>query len=142
MPSGRKGGGRVRRLILIAVCSGALAACGGGSNTPPGQRPENTATPTEPAAAATTPAGAATTPTPAPTPTTAANPASYTVVAGDTLWDIAERFETTIAALVELNGLADADAIVVGQVLKLPGSAGTTPPAGATTTTPAATATQ
>lgn len=132
----------MRRLILIAVCSGALAACGGGSNTPPGQRPENTATPTQPQAAATTPAGA-TTPRPSPTPTTAANPASYTVVAGDTLWDIAQRFETTIAALVELNGLADADAIEVGQVLKLPGPATPTPATtAATSATPAATATR
>ncbi len=130
----------MRRLILIVTLSSTLVACGGGG-TPPGQRPENTATPTEPSAAATTPAGVATTPTPAPTPTTT-TPETYTVVAGDTLWDIADRFGTTIAAIVELNGLADADAIEVGQVLKLPGPAGTTPPAGATTTTPAATATQ
>ncbi len=79
----------MRRLILIAVCSGALAACGGGSNTPPGQRPENTATPTEPAAAATTPAGAATTPTPAPTPTTAANPCPVDAA----ICDFAKRVE-------------------------------------------------
>lgn len=131
----------MRRLILIVTLSSTLVACGGGNNTPPGQRPENTATPTGPSAAATTPAGVATTPTPAPTPTSTV-PETYTVVAGDTLWDIAERFDTTIAAIVELNGLADADAIEIGQMLKLPGSAGTTPPAGATTTTPAATATQ
>jgi LysM repeat protein len=129
----------VRRLVLIVTLSSTLVACGGG--TPPGQRPENTATPTRPAAAPTTPPGGVTTPTPASTPTTTA-PGTYTVVAGDTLWDIAERFETTIAAIAELNGLADADAIEIGQVLKLPGPAGTTPPAGATTTTPAATATR
>ncbi len=130
----------MRSLIGLIVLTTTLTACGGGSNTPPGQRPGDTATATSPPAATTTVAGTVTR-QPAATPPTP-TPETYTVVAGDTLWDIAERFETTIAAIVELNGLADADAIEIGQVLKLPGSAGTTPPAGATTTTPSATATQ
>lgn len=44
---------------------------------------------------------------------------SYTVQAGDTLGVIAGRYETTVAALMEANDLADPDAIFVGQVLRL-----------------------
>ncbi len=126
----------MRRLILIATFTAALAACGGG--TPPGQRPENTATPTSPSAPpTTTTAGTANTPQPTPTPTST-TPGTYTVIAGDTLWAVAERFETTVDAIVALNSLADADSIEVGQVLKLPGPATPTP---ATTATPSATPT-
>lgn len=56
------------------------------------------------------------TPTPAPTPA----PKTYTVVAGDTLSKIASRFDTTVAALVELNNIADSSRIEVGQILLLP----------------------
>lgn len=42
---------------------------------------------------------------------------TYVVQAGDTLSAIARRFETTVAALLELNELANPDVIVVGQVL-------------------------
>ena len=47
---------------------------------------------------------------------------TYKVVWGDTLSEIAERFDTTVAKLVELNGIKDPDFIVVGQVLKLSGT--------------------
>jgi LysM repeat protein len=45
---------------------------------------------------------------------------TYTVQQGDTLGEIAQRFDTTVQAIVSLNDLADADSIVVGQTLKLP----------------------
>lgn len=48
--------------------------------------------------------------------------ATYTVQRGDTLYSIARRFGTTVAALMELNGLTSS-ALSLGQVLKLPGSA-------------------
>lgn len=41
---------------------------------------------------------------------------SYTVVSGDTLWDIANRFNTTVDQLMANNGLTT-DLIVVGQIL-------------------------
>jgi LysM repeat protein len=46
---------------------------------------------------------------------------TYTVKAGDTLWSIADDHDTTVAKLVALNGLKDADELTVGQKLKLPG---------------------
>jgi LysM repeat protein len=44
----------------------------------------------------------------------------YTVQPGDTLWDIATRFGTTIQALVELNSLEDRAAILYGSPLNVP----------------------
>jgi LysM repeat protein len=42
---------------------------------------------------------------------------TYVVQRGDTLFSIATRHETTVDALVALNGLSSADAIYVGQSL-------------------------
>jgi len=67
-------------------------------------RPTPTSRPTpEPATAAPTPA-----------------PRTYTVVAGDTLALIAQRFGTTVAALQAANNIDDPDEISVGQVLIIP----------------------
>lgn len=46
---------------------------------------------------------------------------TYTVRTGDTLEGIARSYGTTVAALVALNGLTNADVIRVNQVLRLPG---------------------
>uniref|UniRef100_UPI0037DC704D peptidoglycan-binding protein n=1 Tax=Streptomyces tubercidicus TaxID=47759 RepID=UPI0037DC704D len=48
---------------------------------------------------------------------------TYTVRKGDTLSSIAKAHKTTVAKLVSLNGLKDADKLSVGQKLKLPGAA-------------------
>ena len=45
---------------------------------------------------------------------------TYTVVAGDTLGAIASQFGTTISALTAANGLADPNALRVGQELIIP----------------------
>ncbi|MFF9787211.1 peptidoglycan-binding protein [Streptomyces nigrescens] len=47
---------------------------------------------------------------------------TYTVKKGDTLSSIASRYKTTVAKLVSLNKLKDADKLSVGQKLKLPGA--------------------
>lgn len=45
---------------------------------------------------------------------------TYTVVAGDTLYEIAKKFQTTVEVLCQLNNIADPNTIFVGQVLRLP----------------------
>lgn len=45
---------------------------------------------------------------------------SYTIKDGDTLSELAERFGTTVEALVELNGIEDPDLIIAGETLKIP----------------------
>jgi signal peptidase len=44
----------------------------------------------------------------------------YEVQPGDTLWDIATRFGTTVEALIRLNGLQDASLIPYGSTLNVP----------------------
>ncbi|MGB0113223.1 MAG: LysM peptidoglycan-binding domain-containing protein [Ilumatobacteraceae bacterium] len=44
----------------------------------------------------------------------------YTVKSGDTLGKIAEGFQVPVLAIVELNGLANQDAIQAGQTLQIP----------------------
>jgi len=47
---------------------------------------------------------------------------AYVVRAGDTLWSIAARHGTTVNAVVQANGLANANRIYAGQRLIIPGS--------------------
>lgn len=49
---------------------------------------------------------------------------TYTVQSGDTLGRIAQRFGTTVAELLRLNNIANADMLKVGQTLTIPGSSG------------------
>jgi LysM repeat protein len=88
------------------------------------------------------PAGTVVQPTPAPqpTPVPGATPVpqptavpgaqgTYTVVAGDSLYRIGVKFNTTASAIATLNGITNPNLIYVGQVLKIP-APGTTPPPG------------
>ena len=47
---------------------------------------------------------------------------SYTIVSGDTLGKIANRFGTTYQELARINGISNPDKISIGQVIKVPGS--------------------
>jgi LysM repeat protein len=58
----------------------------------------------------------------------------YQVVSGDTLFGIAERFNSSVSAIVAENGLEDANDIRAGDVLRIPVNATPTAPAGATPT--------
>jgi LysM repeat protein len=54
------------------------------------------------------------------TPSPSGNGDSYTVQAGDTLAEIAARFNVTVADLAEANDIDNIDVIEVGQVLVIP----------------------
>jgi LysM repeat protein len=45
---------------------------------------------------------------------------THKVVSGDTLGKIATKYKTTVSVLTKLNGIANANSIRVGQVIKLP----------------------
>jgi len=67
--------------------------------------------------------------------TTTYVPREYTVLPGDSLYSIAERFNLSAPGLVTLNKIKNPDRVPAGTVLKLPPSAGFVP-IGATTTMP------
>ena len=52
----------------------------------------------------------------------------YTVQSGDSLWLLAQRFNTTIDAIKSLNNLTG-DMILIGQILKIPQDTENPPPA-------------
>ncbi len=54
-------------------------------------------------------------------PTQVAVQATYTIVRGDTLTSIAERFGTTVLELAQFNGITNPNVIKAGQVLQIPG---------------------
>jgi probable HAF family extracellular repeat protein len=127
--------------VLLAACAGTPSSPSptGSSPQSPSQSPvvllNSTVTPLAPTASATaptTPPSAHLTPpsvatiTPSPRPTAAATPApcvslgAYTVVAGDTLWDIAEASGTTVESLLAANPqIADRRMIPVGEEIAI-----------------------
>ncbi|MCY4539471.1 MAG: LysM peptidoglycan-binding domain-containing protein [Chloroflexi bacterium] len=64
-------------------------------------------------------ATATTVPSPTPIPTSA--PTTYTVQAGDTLFEIAQRFGVSVVELGTYNNIVDYNAVYPGQVLIIPG---------------------
>lgn len=96
---------RMRRgAAALFVVPVVLTACGGDDD-------ETTTTTTE---------------TTMPATTTTTGPQRYTIEPGDTLVEIAERFDTSVDALVEENGISDPDRIQPGDELVIPGDAGDT----------------
>ena len=61
----------------------------------------------------------ANTPTPTVTPTPSPTPFLYTIKSGDTLSVIAQRYKTTVEALMQANGITDATRIHIGTKLKI-----------------------
>jgi murein DD-endopeptidase MepM/ murein hydrolase activator NlpD len=53
-----------------------------------------------------------------------APPIEHVVQSGDTLFRIAERYDTTVEAIAEANGISDPSRIAVGQTLLIPATAG------------------
>ncbi len=91
------------RQLLIGLALAVAVACGGDDADAPATTASTTST-SNPAIATTTTAASAT----------------YTVQPGDTLYDIAQRFGSTVDALVEANDITDPDVLEVGQVLEIP----------------------
>ncbi len=54
---------------------------------------------------------------------TASSTGYYTVQPGDTLYDVAVKFNTSVQTLATTNNLSDVDTIYTGQVLRVPGGA-------------------
>jgi LysM repeat protein len=116
--------------LLVAVATLTL--------TPTGPTPITVFTPEAPPTPITPAAGPTTIiaglPSPTAIPLATAVPATpvpgefeYTVQWGDTLYSLAQRFNTTADAIVALNGLQNASYIRVGQVLRISGTASPTP---------------
>jgi len=104
---------RTRRVCLMAIILAGLSLAAGCTR----DRPLPTPTPT--ATVQVVPA------TPSPTAPPVITPdvpevTYHTVQAGETLWDIANQYGVTMAALVAANELADPDALEPGQRLVIP----------------------
>jgi LysM repeat protein len=106
---------RHRGRVAAAVLLGALllVACGGDEEPAEAQ-------PVAPAATSTQPPP----PPPAPAPEPTPEPQTYTVVSGDTLSGIAQRFGVTVDAIVAANGLTDPDRLALGDELVIPAAEG------------------
>ncbi len=98
-------------LLFLAACAPQAAPA---TPLPKDLRPYLTGTPsaTEPAAANVV--GGAETPLPSPTPF------QYTVAAGDTLSQIAQKFNVSLDSLLAANPGVDPNAMSVGSILKIP----------------------
>jgi LysM repeat protein len=69
--------------------------------------------------------GAAAQPTPAPEPTPAPQPSPvvHSVVSGDTLWKISQKYSVSIQSIADANKMDPAAPLMVGQKLTIPGTA-------------------
>jgi peptidoglycan/xylan/chitin deacetylase (PgdA/CDA1 family) len=124
---------RVLLAVFLSIVALAVACGDDDDDAPAGSgspSPVRSETPT--LAPGETPA-----PTGQPTPTASSGETTYMVVAGDTLYSIAQRFGTTVDAIAHANGIVDPTQIEVGQVLIIPGGFSTPIP----TTPPPATET-
>jgi LysM repeat protein len=109
--------------VFLAIISGLLTD--GGSSTTNDSQPESSTT-----VAATTTTVAATTTTVA-----AGELRKYVVQSGESLFAIAQKFNLSAPALVEINNIKNPDRVSAGTELILPPSNGFVP-IGATTTMP------
>jgi LysM repeat protein len=116
----------VRKLIYGLAISLVLAGCGQVSAPTSEATIEKTtvlsssytATPTRTPQPTSTPRPA--TPVASPTPTVSPTPLIYAIQSGDTLLDIAIRFDTTTEAIQEANGIVDPRLLQIGQELIIP----------------------
>jgi len=98
----------LRTLAVSAATTASVAATGAVAFSAPGMASATTVTASAsvlatPVIAAATPAGI-----------------TYTVVAGDTLWGIADRYGTTVSMLASINHISNQNLIFAGDVLTVP----------------------
>lgn len=65
------------------------------------------------------------TPVPIPIPTPIQNTGTYKIQSGDTLSGIAQKYNTSVSYLVQINGIANPNVIYAGQTIKVPTTANT-----------------
>ena len=99
---------RVLGLMIFPVVVLAIACGGEKSPTLATRQPATVVAPTSPA------------PTPSPTPPAEIKSTEYTVLPGDTLSEIADRFGVTVDQIAATNGIDDVDLINVGQRILIP----------------------
>jgi LysM repeat protein len=113
-------------ILLLSACSS-----GPGAST----RPANSLQPYQTSLASPTPSPRAGLVLSVKTPLPSATPFTYTVRSGDTLSQLAQKFNVTLDALMAANPSVDPNAMSVGQTLRIPGPENTS---GAGTPTPVA----
>jgi LysM repeat protein len=109
------------RLLAATAAVVTISACGGGDDSDAAPA-ETTGVPTTTTTIATT---------------TTATEVTYIIQRGDSLSSIAEQFDLTVAQLITINKIEDADHIEEGQILIIvpaPADVGTTVPPPAPTT--------
>lgn len=115
---------RVRAWALLGcIVGGVIAGCGQVITLTPTPTPEPTATVALALAESTafpsaTPAPY--TPEPTPTPTLTPTPVIYTVQPGESLLTVANRYQISVAALQDANGILDPRTLQIGQQLIIP----------------------
>jgi LysM repeat protein len=120
-------------VVLLAVAFVAVAAARLSGGSTPLRDPTSggsvvaVASPSPVPPSAALPSAAPATPTASPAatvaptlPPTANTPRTYRVKRGDTLYEIARRFKTTVSTLQHLNNLGTSTTLHAGQILKLP----------------------
>lgn len=104
--------------VWVLVLGLVVAACGGGDGDGSAEDGgQATAPPTDVRSA---PADVASEAAPDDGSDGSGGDRTYVVESGDTLSAIAERFDTTVRAIVRANDIADPDVIDVGQELTIP----------------------
>ncbi|MCO6452427.1 MAG: LysM peptidoglycan-binding domain-containing protein [Caldilineales bacterium] len=136
MPHSRKI--RLAIALLGIILSLFIASCGQVITrpTPAPPTPTPSATPSPPPTSLPTDTPPPYTPEPTATPTVSPTPVIHTIVSGETLIAIAQRYGVSLAALQEANGILDPRALRVGQQLFIPTDTGVDPASGSPTPTP------
>jgi nucleoid-associated protein YgaU len=123
--------GLFSRLLLLVVAILLVLAIGAGigfgaatllpgltdASPPTATLPPPTERPTAPPIPTAAPSAS---PSPSPSPEPSPTPLVHTVKRGENLTQIAARYRTTVAAIVEANGLKNANLIETGQRLVIP----------------------